>query len=295
MERINIVKEFSCENIQKSIRAFLDKKEFSEFLDKIMQEETINDFSEILKGTLLDLDDNKIGPFIRLSLFLCFRELITIDQLINFLKQDGMTYLKAMRILETIYAFDLRFFSTPVENLSGSLAELTLLEKDYIRNYIPRVLIGRDVVGISSYKDLENLDDELERIFGRVSGIVSKDEILNFIKEFSDSTSNVRTFFTVNENLAELLYAHGIFTISTILNNNAEKISVLKEVLNYGEYPIIVGKNEEGKPIIEVRKFSDLLGESAFGFAEFNSSSNLLEKDKFLPFLVALFKGTINY
>lgn len=334
INELNLVKEFSSSSIQMVIDTLMKKEDFLDFLSKMIQEETSDDFAFILNKDASHnkflVGDEQEGGIARLGLFLCFREMITIGQLKNFLSTDTIDNEEKLKILETIFALDLRFLATPLKPEGNteriSLSNLTLLKKEYLRDFIPRIYVQRDVVGVSSYKNIDNVSDEYLRILGRLKTFGDKkdttdkqDEIRSFInstfwnndngESFLDSsTEDARIFFTINENIGKILLSPGIFTLSTVLNNEPDKISTLKDIISHGSYSTAEIVDNKGVVIrkAETRKFSILTGDgeaaSCFGFQKFVEfvdpylmEKEKITKEKFSEFLGALIKGTINY
>jgi hypothetical protein len=182
--------------IQNAIKSRIDKTQFRFFLEKKMNEDTIVDFQRLIdiEGTLYtDIDTSKRKYLYDLLMAVMYEELLSFSDLVDIITSQGnssVDILEKMIILE----YDLYF-------LDGSIGTTQEFNKVYIIDNV------RDIFHSTnekiSYKDLDNLKEELDKI---LNGASKPTEIPSdfYIIEDGETIFNYGLLFRVNGKLASI-------------------------------------------------------------------------------------------
>lgn len=133
---------------------------------------------------------------------------------------------KFFLISNEIYPFSTLESSENVENgiieeyLNGTLKKKNIFLTDYNIKVFSGVIKNPYKEHFISYKDNNNLNDEVERIFNFVDG----EKILqNFLESINDK-GNINLFLNINSVLPEMLSTKKIFLYSALLNYTYSEI-----------------------------------------------------------------------
>jgi hypothetical protein len=149
------------EGIQDIIKSKISKTEFSDFLEKKINEDTIEDYRKLLEldGSLyvqLEADNDKKYLF-DLIMVLLYEEVLTYSQIIASIQSLGP--LEAISIFEKMVVLEYELFI-----LTKNITETT---KTFFKTYITDNIVNiyHSTKDFLSYKDLANVEDELQKIY----------------------------------------------------------------------------------------------------------------------------------
>jgi hypothetical protein len=157
------------EGIQDVIKSRISQKDFSDFLEKKINEDTIEDYRKLLelKGNLYaipgETSSTKLGnDNIRKYLFdlimvVLYEELLTYNQIISLIQSSGV--LTSVNIFEKMVVLEYELFI-----LTKNITETT---QTFFKTYIADNLIEiyHSTKNFSSYRNLANVEEELQKIY----------------------------------------------------------------------------------------------------------------------------------
>jgi len=207
-----IFRNLTEEGIQDVIKSRISQKEFSEFLDKKINEDTIEDYRKLLelKGNLYSVFTDKEKKYLfDLIMVLIYEEVLTYTQIITIIQSNGVS---AIDIFEKMVILEYELFV-----LTKNITEAT---KTFFKTYVTDKVVNvyHSTKDFSAYKDLNNLEEELLRIY--------------------NDTLNTSPF---NGTLPTVLSSIGDFNSKALVRINGELATVEKE--NQSKYFFILNYN----------------------------------------------------
>jgi hypothetical protein len=238
------------EGIQDIIKSRISQKDFSDFLEKKINEDTIEDYRKLLelKGNLYAIpgepssnkieNDKKRKYLFDLIMVVLYEELLTYNQIISVVQTNGV--LISINIFEKMVVLEYELFI-----LTKNITETT---KTFFKKYIADNLINiyHSTKNFSSYRNLANIEEELQKIYTATlaatpySGTLPS--ILSSIGDF-----NYKSLVRINGQLA------------TVEKENQSKYLF---ILNYNSY-----EDEEENIIYDrsyIRKYWALTDKNAY-------------------------------
>jgi hypothetical protein len=141
---------YKQEDIQRRIKEIIPKDFLFLFFEKSINENNIMEF-----GKLLDLEMVNNKYLFDLILALLYKEVISIENIENIISDIDI------EVLEKAVVLEYGLFEIP-DGLMGTAIDDNY-EIKFIRDYVPRIYYGiNDKI---SYKDFENISNELQRIY----------------------------------------------------------------------------------------------------------------------------------
>jgi len=157
------------EGIQDIIKSRISQKDFSDFFKKKINEDTIEDYRKLLelKGNLYAIpgetssnkieNDKKRKYLFDLIMVVLYEELLIYNQIISVVQTNGV--LTSIDIFEKMVVLEYELFI-----LTKNITETT---KTFFKTYIADNLINiyHSTKNFSSYRDLANIEEELQKIY----------------------------------------------------------------------------------------------------------------------------------
>jgi hypothetical protein len=154
------------EGIQSIIKSKISEKDFLDFLEKKINEDTIEDYRKLLelKGSLYAIpgensieNDRKRKYLFDLIMVVLYEELLTYNQIITIIQANGV--LASVDIFEKIVVLEYELFI-----LTKNITETT---QTFFKTYITDNIINvyHSTKNFSAYRDLANVEEELQKIY----------------------------------------------------------------------------------------------------------------------------------
>jgi hypothetical protein len=272
--------QFSIQNI---IKSKISRESFLEFLNKNMIEETIAVYQEILDlesttGLYKDFEDSQKKYLFDLIMVILYEEILTFTDIKSKIITLGTSVID---IFEKIVVLEYGLF-----NIEKSI-NLTNQEFDkiYILDNIKNIYHGNN--NFTSYKDLENIEFELDKYLESVS---VSDEIPD------DFLATI--FFRINERLSDIEKSQYIYKYIYLLNYNSTNLFADRDLLKK-YYAIGANNSEVYGYYYKANKKIYLEGISDLSYYQYLTESYNADYQEAHEFLVSMWQklldGTINY
>jgi len=275
MKNVRILTE---SGIQQIIKSMIKRKDLEKFLNTLITNESLKSYL-----FLLDNEDDKYT--FDMILILLYEELLDIGNIEYLMDTDNFSTEEMREILEQMLILEYNLFQ--LEDPSNIPSATNFDTKLYVRDMILNVY--HSTTSLIAYKDLDNLNDEVERIY---------DE-LDLLVPFIDF--NILSLLRINSNLSEI--EKDINFYSFLFNYNVNNKNFIRKSValklsgsnTNGYYEKIIVNNAGETEKVKIH-FDNII--NLFSYPHYLLALNPDYQDQH-DFLIAyrnqLLKRTINY
>jgi hypothetical protein len=170
------IAELTTSGFQEIIKSKIMKDDMIDFLEKKMNEESMDDYRKLLElrgdifqGSTLSITNNQRKYLMDLALAVAFEELLDIKSIIELIVQNGVV--ESISIFEMMAILEYNMFfltkSPMIPIVDQPTNKLESFNKIYIADNV--IELFHSDLGKPSYKDQSNIESELAKIIGQDS------------------------------------------------------------------------------------------------------------------------------